>query len=99
VQNAFAMDACCTPACPASASRSAMHCVIEVAVPAQRRLAHEALVELDEILDRGHAAELRADAEILRGQLPISQGRCGQAVDIWKWALRGSRVGIRRVRR
>jgi DNA-binding CsgD family transcriptional regulator len=52
-----------------------------------RDLAHagrasEAVIELDEILDRGRAAELRADAEFLRGQLLISQGRCGQAVDL-----------------
>ena len=49
---------------------------------AQAGRASEALVELDEILDRGGAAELRADAEILQGQLLISQGRLAQAVDV-----------------
>ena len=46
---------------------------------AQAGRASEALVELDEILARGRAADLRADAEILQGQLLISQGRIEQA--------------------
>ena len=49
---------------------------------AQAGRASEALVELDEILDRGRAAELRADAEILQGQLLVSQGRVDQAVEM-----------------
>ena len=44
--------------------------------------APEALAELDEILDRGPGAELRADAELLRGQLLISQGQLAQAVHV-----------------
>jgi hypothetical protein len=38
-----------------------------------------ALVEIEKILDRGCSAELRADAEVLQGQLLISQGRLDQA--------------------
>jgi DNA-binding CsgD family transcriptional regulator len=49
---------------------------------AQAGRASEALVELDEILDRGGAAELRADAESLQGQLLISQGRIEQAARV-----------------
>ena len=49
---------------------------------AQAGRASEALVELDEILDRGPVAELRADAEILQGQLLISQGRIEQAARV-----------------
>jgi DNA-binding CsgD family transcriptional regulator len=41
-----------------------------------------ALEELDEILDRGCAADLRADAEILQGQLLISQGHLEPAVQV-----------------
>ncbi len=46
---------------------------------AQAGRGSEALVELDEILDRGDSAELRADAEILQGETLISQGRLAQA--------------------
>jgi DNA-binding CsgD family transcriptional regulator len=42
---------------------------------AQAGRAPEAFAELDQILDRGPAAELRADADDLHGQLLISQGR------------------------
>ena len=67
---------------------------------AQAGRASDALVELDEILDRGRAAELRADAEILQGQLLISQGRLEQAArGATKRVLRGSGTAIRRARR
>ena len=49
---------------------------------AQGGRASEGLVELDEILDRVRTAELRADAEILHGQLLNSQGRFELAVDV-----------------
>ncbi len=42
----------------------------------------EALVELEEILDRDVVAELRADVEGLQGQLLISQGRIEQAARV-----------------
>src|SRR6478752_950386 len=44
--------------------------------------APEALLELDEILDRGSADGLRADAELVQGQLLLSQGRLEQAVAV-----------------
>jgi DNA-binding CsgD family transcriptional regulator len=47
---------------------------------AQAGRAGEALPELDEILNRGGTTELRADAEILRGQLLISRGLLVQAM-------------------
>ena len=49
---------------------------------AQAGRASEALVELDEILARGRAADLRADAESLQGELLNSQGRIEQAARI-----------------
>ena len=42
----------------------------------------EALAELDELLARGRVAELRAEAEILQGQLLNSQGRGEQALEV-----------------
>ena len=49
---------------------------------AQAGRASEALVELDEILARGRAADLRADAESLQGELLNSQGRIEQAARV-----------------
>jgi DNA-binding CsgD family transcriptional regulator len=49
---------------------------------AQAGRAAEALVEVGEILDRGSTPDLRADAEILRGQLLLSQGRLEQAIEL-----------------
>ena len=49
---------------------------------AQAGRASEALVELDEIFDRGSGADLRADAEMLQGQLLISLGRIEQAARV-----------------
>jgi DNA-binding CsgD family transcriptional regulator len=49
---------------------------------AQAGRASEALVELDEILDRGRAADLRADAEILQGQSLNSLGRGDRAIEV-----------------
>ena len=52
-----------------------------------RDLAHagrspEALVELDEILARGRAADLRAEAEILQGRFLVSLGRGERAIEV-----------------
>ena len=58
---------------------------------AQAGRASDALVELEEMLDRGCSVELRADAEILQGQLLISQGRLHHAA-------RGLRSGAARIR-
>ncbi len=49
---------------------------------AQAGRASEAMVELDEILARGRAEDLRADAEILQGELLNSQGRIEQAARV-----------------
>jgi DNA-binding CsgD family transcriptional regulator len=51
----------------------------------------EALVELGEILDRGCAADLHADAAILRGQLLLSQGRLEEGTRV----LEAGAAGIR----
>ena len=58
---------------------------------AQAGRASDALVELEEMLDRGCSVELRADAEILQGQLLISQGRLDHAA-------RGLQSGAARIR-
>jgi tetratricopeptide (TPR) repeat protein len=49
---------------------------------AQAGRASEVLVELDEILARGRAADLRADAEILQGRFLISLGRGERAIEV-----------------
>ncbi len=49
---------------------------------AQAGRGSEALVELDEVLDRVPAADLRADAEILQGQILISQARLVEAARV-----------------
>jgi DNA-binding CsgD family transcriptional regulator len=49
---------------------------------AQAGQGSEALVELDEIFQRGRAADLRADAEILHGQILISQARLTEAARV-----------------
>jgi hypothetical protein len=58
---------------------------------AQAGRGSEALGELEEMLDCGCPAEIRADAEVLQGQLLISRGRLDQAA-------RGLQAGAARIR-